>query len=82
MSTGRKKPQAGSVSRKESYLQVRVSPDEKEGFETAASLSGLGVSAWVRERLRRVAREELEQAKVGVPFLVRHRPSGAVDAAE
>ena len=42
------------------YLQVRVSDAEKEGFDQAAHLAGLEMSAWVRERLRIAARTELE----------------------
>ena len=38
MRTGRKKPKAGSVTRKKGHLQVRAGPDEKKGFEVAASL--------------------------------------------
>jgi hypothetical protein len=48
---------------------MRLQEAEKQGFRLAAKLSGLELSAWIRERLRRVAREELEQAGKTVPFL-------------
>jgi hypothetical protein len=50
-------------------LQIRLQPKEKQAFETAAELSGIGLSAWVRERLRRVAIRELEEASRAIPFL-------------
>lgn len=52
-------------------LQIRVTEDEKAGFEAAADLAGITVSAWVRERLRRAAIEELRGARQDVPFLDR-----------
>jgi predicted HicB family RNase H-like nuclease len=58
--------------RNESLL-VRVEPDEKEAFKDAASLSGISLSSWVRERLRRVAIRELEEAARPVPFLTNQR---------
>lgn len=51
------------------YLQVRVQQAEKEGFDAAADLAGLDLSAWVRERLRMAARKELIEAGRQVPFL-------------
>jgi len=59
----------GSGKRREELLQVRLAGVEKEAFETAAGLSGLALSAWVRERLRSVAARELEAAAHPVPFL-------------
>lgn len=50
-------------------IGIRVEPDEKEAFEQAADLAGVPVSAWIRERLRRVARRELEDANREIPFL-------------
>jgi hypothetical protein len=43
--------------------------EAKEGIRTAAELSGLDLSAWIRERLRPVAWKELEKAGRPVPFL-------------
>ena len=42
---------------------------EKEGFAAAAEVAGVPLAVWMRERLRRAAREELEGAGRGVPFL-------------
>jgi hypothetical protein len=42
---------------------------EKEAFEKAAKLSGISLSAWVRERLRRAAIVELREAGLSIPFL-------------
>lgn len=52
----------GSGGRRESLLQVRLEGREKETFEAAAALAGIGLSSWVRERLRRAAIRELEEA--------------------
>jgi len=59
----------GSGKRKEGYLQVRLDDLEKQGFQEAADLAGLALSAWVRERLRRAAVRELEEASRPIPFL-------------
>jgi hypothetical protein len=61
----RKAPESG----KSRYLQVRLQPSEQEGFAAAANLSGLDVSAWVRTRLRTIARKELSDHGQSVPFL-------------
>jgi predicted HicB family RNase H-like nuclease len=54
--------------RNESLL-VRVEPDEKEAFKDAADLSGISLSSWVRERLRRMAIKELQEAARPIAFL-------------
>lgn len=54
---------------KTELIKVRLHPKEKEAFEIAAQLSGLGLSAWVRERLRRSAVRELEELGRQIPFL-------------
>jgi len=53
---------------KTDLLQLRLLPAEKEAFQKAADLAGLALSAWVRERLRSVARRELTEAGEQVPF--------------
>ncbi len=50
-------------------LKFRVEPGEKEAFQQAAELAGIPLSTWVRERLRRAARIELEDAGRQIPFL-------------
>lgn len=54
---------------KNEILQIRISDSEKEGFELAASLAGISLSSWVRERLRLTAIRELEGAGRRVPFV-------------
>lgn len=54
---------------KRETLEVRLEPGEKEGFRAAADIAGIDLSAWVRERLRRAARQELEEAQLPIPFL-------------
>jgi hypothetical protein len=41
-------------------IQIRIEPEEKQAFEEAAEIAGIGLSAWVRERLRASAIRELE----------------------
>jgi hypothetical protein len=56
---------------KTELIKIRVTPSEKEGFQQAAGLSGLALSAWVRERLRRAAIRDLEEASRPIPFIAR-----------
>lgn len=50
-------------------VQIRMGASEKEAFSLAASLSGLSLSAWIRERLRAAALAELREMDKDVPFL-------------
>ena len=50
-------------------LQIRITDLEKQGFELAASLAGISLSSWVRERIRLAAIRELEGAGKRVPFV-------------
>ena len=52
-------------------VRLRVSPDEKRAFQDAASLAGIPLSAWIRERLRLAAIRELEGMGQQVPFIHR-----------
>ncbi len=54
---------------KTDFMKLRLQPEEKQAFEQAAELAGVPLSAWVRERLRRAARRELDEAGKPVPFL-------------
>jgi uncharacterized protein (DUF1778 family) len=58
------------MRKKASVFQIRLSPQEKEGFQLAADISGITLSAWMRERLRRAATRELEDAGRKIPFLM------------
>jgi uncharacterized protein (DUF1778 family) len=53
-------------------IEIRVQAEEKAAFKEAADLAGLPLSAWVRERLRRVTIRELEEA--GKPILFLRKP--------
>lgn len=52
-------------------LELRLEEAEKEAFREAADLAGVPLSAWIRERLRKAARDELEGFGRSVPFLIR-----------
>jgi hypothetical protein len=48
---------------------VRLSSAEKTGFKEAAELAGVGLSTWIRERLRRMAIRELDDVGRVAPFI-------------
>ena len=62
-----KKPDA--IAKRE-LLQIRLSAEEKKAFTMAATFDGKKVSEWIRDRLRRDSRTELETLGQIVPFLV------------
>jgi uncharacterized protein (DUF1778 family) len=68
----RGRPPKGSDKIKGIRLDMRLEASEKEAFRAAADLAGLDLSAWIRERLRMVARQELEAASLPIPFLRNH----------
>lgn len=55
--------------KRDEYLELRLATLEKQAFGDAARLAGLPISAWVRERLRRAAIRELEEAAMPIAFL-------------
>ena len=63
------RPKKNRDESKGELLQVRLEPREKQGFSDAAGLAGLALSAWVRERLRLVARQELQGMGKPIPFI-------------
>lgn len=63
------RPQKTSEKTKGELLQVRLETSEKQVFAQAAGLSGLELSAWVRERLRRAAIKELGENGILAEFL-------------
>lgn len=69
MARKRGRPPVAPQKAKAEVLQVRMAASEKQAFAEAAELAGLALSAWVRERLRHAAREELESAARPVSFL-------------
>jgi hypothetical protein len=66
---GRPKKAADAV--KADYIEVRCEESEKQAFRAAAEAAGLPLSGWIRERLRKVARKELEDMDMPVAFLER-----------
>jgi hypothetical protein len=46
-----------------------MEPREKEGFSEAASVAGIPLAVWMRERLRLAAMRELEEVSRPIPFL-------------
>lgn len=65
------RPRKSPESRKADYIEVRCEELEKRAFRAAAEAAGLPLSGWVRERLRRAARRELEELEMPVAFLAR-----------
>jgi hypothetical protein len=63
------RPLKGSDKVKGIRFDMRLELSEKEAFRDAANLAGLDLSAWVRERLRSAARQELGGAGRPVAFL-------------
>ena len=53
---------------KTEWMKIRLSPEEKRGFQQAAEIAGISLSSWMRERLRRAAVSELETVNAPIPF--------------
>jgi uncharacterized protein (DUF1778 family) len=43
-------------------LRLRMFPEQEQLIRQAASLAGISISAWIRERLVRAARREVAEA--------------------
>lgn len=71
MPTTRKPQTPKKTDKFEDILHIRLQPLEKQAFTDAADLAGIDLSSWVRERLRRAAVRELEDAALPIAFLVR-----------
>ena len=69
MGKKRGRPPATEGKAKDLTLESRVTAAEKRAFADAADLAGLSLSSWVRERLRKTARVELEEAGKPVAFM-------------
>jgi hypothetical protein len=61
--------QYGTGVAKAQVLQIRLTDEEKQGFQAAANLAGIPMSSWVRERLRLAAIRDLESAGQKIPFV-------------
>lgn len=59
-------------------MELRLDPEEKESFGEAAELAGMSLSAWVRDRLRRACRKELDEVGRRAAFLAK-RPGKRAD---
>ena len=55
--------------KKDTQVLIKLSEAEKEGFKKAAEISGIGFSAWARQRLRAAAIRELQEVGEKVIFL-------------
>jgi uncharacterized protein (DUF1778 family) len=64
----RGRPQGATGKAKSDLMQIRLDAAEKQAFADAAALDGKDLSEWVRDRLRRLARKELEEAGKPVAF--------------
>jgi hypothetical protein len=69
MKKNRGRPPLSSDKAKGEYLEIRLTKGEKQAFRDAADLAGLPLATWVRERLRKVSRRELEDANKQIAFL-------------
>jgi hypothetical protein len=67
--TGRPKKAPDAV--KAEYIEMRCEKSEKDAFRAAAEAAWLPLSGWIRNRLRRDARKELEDLDLPVAFLDR-----------
>lgn len=67
--TGRPKKLPDAV--KTEYIEIRCEESEKQSFRNAADAAGMPMSGWIRDRLRRAAKKELEDVGKSVPFLDR-----------
>lgn len=63
------RPPKSSSEKKLDYLDVRLEEAEKQAFKDAATVAGISLSTWVRERLRYAARQELIEIGHPVAFL-------------
>ncbi len=53
---------------KSESLLLRLAKQEKVVFKSAADLAGLDLSSWIRERLRKQARDELTAGGKDIPL--------------
>lgn len=62
-------PKKAASAAKAALVQIRLNQLEKAAFMQAATLDGKKLSEWIRDRLRRCSRDELEEHGQIVPFL-------------
>jgi predicted HicB family RNase H-like nuclease len=66
---GRGRPPKDADKLRSEALLVRLDGGEKEAFREAATLAGVSLASWVRERLRQIAIKELGKAERPIAFL-------------
>jgi hypothetical protein len=62
-------PRKSPETAKGKLVQIRLNESEKAAFVAAATLDGKKLSEWIRDRLRRDSRQELEEHGLPVAFL-------------
>ena len=67
----RGRPKLPKSDIKGEYMEMRLDAAEKQAFVDAAKAAGMSLSAWVRDRLRRASKRELEEMNLPVAFLER-----------
>jgi hypothetical protein len=67
--TKRGRPKLPVGGKKGAYMEMWLHEAEKEAFVSAADASGMSLSAWVRDRLRKASRKELQDMELPVAFL-------------
>lgn len=67
----KKIPRKPADAVKTEYIEIRCERGEKQSFRDAADAAGMPMSGWIRDRLRRSARKELEDLDKPVAFLER-----------
>ena len=65
----RGRPKLPAGGKKGAYMEMWLHEAEKEAFVNAADAAGMSLSAWVRDRLRKASRKELEGMDMPVAFL-------------
>lgn len=58
----------GSAEKPRVATSLRMLPEEKQAFDTAADIAGLSLSAWLITRLRACAAAEIKSAGGSDPF--------------
>ena len=62
-------------------MELRLEPSEKTAFREAAAASGLPLSAWIRERLRKAAISDLQDVGRVPEFLKPQKAKGKANKA-
>jgi hypothetical protein len=71
------RPRKAPEKVKGELLQIRMTTAEKQAFANAAELAGHDLSVWVRDQLRRAARQVFAEFGRSDPFLSGKSPDGS-----